>query len=129
MSQRGVWEARLSGFFRCCQRGYQSGQLFFEFSDDIFCLGLLMAEMALGDGLRQAFNVSSDGLSDAQIRKLVQTKRIAVVETKLRKLIPFQCPESFEALICECCNSDAAKRPRIRLVKHRAAHALSTLFL
>ena len=113
VGQKGDWDARLTGFFRCCQRGYQSGQLTFELSDDIFCLGLVMAEMVLGGALWQSLNVSIDGLSDAQLRKLVQTKRVAVVDTKLRKLIPFQCPESFEALICECCSSDASRRPSV----------------
>jgi len=76
------WEAKLGVFFRAL-RGQSS-----ELMDDILALGLLMVEMVLGTtSMPQVYG-------DSLVKRSV--KRGAVNETKLRKLIPFECPEGFE---------------------------------
>ena len=124
ISNHKGWHAKLSSFFKSCQSGTSTtavmGSNFasagdmsetINKSDDIFALGLLMAEMVLGDSVKKVFSIDTSNQTDAQIQKLIRSKRMTVVESKLRKLIPYECPESFEALMCHCCNQDTIKRP------------------
>lgn len=99
------WQGKLMSYFKCQQRG-SSGTA--EPSEDILAFGILMAEMALGDDVKLIF-----GAPDKSDKISAVSKTTGINETKLRKLFPFLCPESFEVLICECCREDAPRRPNI----------------
>ena len=71
-----------------------------------------MTELVLGENIQQIFQNDNPGSGiDSQMKKNILNGRNMVNETKLRKMIPFDCPEAFEALICECVREDASLRP------------------
>jgi LIM domain kinase 1 len=71
----------------------------FDVSSDIFSFGILLCEIITKK------EPSNDFLKrDAK-------KLFALDENELRESIPYDCPESLEALALQCCDIDPAKRP------------------
>ena len=87
------WQGKLGGFFKCSQRGAIGS----DFVDDVLAFGILLAEMALAESMKQVYSESGGN-----------SKRGAagtgINESNLRKLIPFDCPEGFEVR-CFCFNT------------------------
>lgn len=105
------WHAKFS-----CNQFLKPGAKPNDPTIDILEFGLFMAELLIGEKLQQIISSKTDNGNACSLS-----------ETKLRKLIPFDCPEGFEALICECCRDESNRRPPLRTCLEELAEVLEDL--